>query len=45
MYNTEHDCTYYKYQTDEEQQLELYQNDLLIVFNGPSVQAFHENHL
>lgn len=33
MYNTEHDCTYYKYQTDEEQQLELYQNDLLIVFN------------
>ena len=33
MYNTEYECTYYKHNTDEEQQLELYQNDLLIVLN------------
>lgn len=33
MYNTEHDCTYYKHKTNDEEELELYQNDLLIVFN------------
>ena len=33
MYNIEHDCTYHKHKTNDEEELELYQNDLLIVFN------------
>lgn len=33
MYNIEHDCTYHKHKTNDEEELELYQNDLLIVLN------------